>query len=399
MTACLIMGGSTRAVKSGRFTYMDFGRGPGGQAGIPRLPPEHPVTTEVLGGTRDAAPGGRALELFPPDLPEVRIGLSTWGDKAYRGTLYPADARPAEFLAHYAHLFATVELSATFYGMPDAERFGLWRESVPEHFRFLPKVSQGITHRGALADAQQGLRAFLEQTAVLGERRGPVLLQMPPRFAPDAVARDRMAAALAVLRRQAAVELRHPAWFVDAVDRGQPGASGTEEVPAASGAPSAMAPPAATILREYGAALVVTDTVGARGVVHGIVTTPVLVLRFVAAGKPVVDRSRVDAWVDRIADWLARGLREVYIFVHLDDPPTAWSLARRFGDRLAAAGSGARVYVPGDAPCGAGGGAGADGDGSAGATGDGSARSGAKAAGEAAARARRRKDHGQLSLF
>lgn len=315
-------------VKSDYINAMDFGRG--GSPGIPHLPAEHPATALLLGPAPSAEPGGT---LFPPEPPVVRVGLSTWGDKAYRGTIYPADARPGDFLQHYSSVFTTVELSATFYGIPGADRFARWRDTVPASFRFLPKVSQSITHRSALADAQQGLREFLDQTAVLADRRGPVLLQLSPRFAPDHVAQDRLAAALAVLGRRAAVELRHPAWFAPP-----------------AGEPADALPPAAAILREHGSALVVTDTVGARDVVHGIVTAPTVVLRFVAAGRSVVDDRRVREWAERLADWLVRGVREVYIAVHWDDPIGAWGVARRFSEALAEAVPGASVRGVGDLP-------------------------------------------------
>lgn len=297
------------------------------------LPPEHPSTTRLLNDTdrhgMDRDEILRALELFPPDEPVVRIGLSTWGDKHYRGVLYPSDAEPGAFLDHYGRIFSTVELSATFYGMPEAARLAAWRDSVPELFRFVPKVSQSITHRRGLADAQQGLREFLDHTAILGEQRGPLLLQMPPRFAPTPVSYDRLAAALAVLGRQAAVELRHPAWFADGPGA-RPGERGM--------------PPAASLLREYGAALVVTDTIGAREVVHTILTAPVLVLRFVATGDAAANTMRVDEWTRQITNWLGRGLREVFIYVHLDDAAAALALTERFASGLKEAK--AVIYAP-----------------------------------------------------
>ena len=298
---------------------MEFGRGISAENGLPHLPPEHPLTTTLL--TRSRAPDADN-ELFPTDLPVVRVGLSTWGDRAYRGTIYPPATASGDFLAAYGQVFSTVELSATFYGLPDAARLVQWSAAVPREFRFLPKVSQSITHRDALADAQQGLRVFLERTESLGVQRGPVLLQLSPRFAPHAIAEDRLAAALAVLGRQAAVEFRHPDWFVDDT---------TGE------------PPAGRILREHGSTLVVTDTVGARGVVHALLTAPALVIRFVATGRPEIDGHRLREWAQRINDWLGRGLREVYAYIHLDDPTTALALTMQLRDGINAP---ARVLGP-----------------------------------------------------
>ncbi len=284
---------------------------------VPELPEESALTAGVLSSS------GRG----PASL---RIGLATWGDKYNVGTLYPFGTQPAEFLRHYASVYSTVELSATYYGLPEEERLSSWADAVGTEFRFLPKVSREITHRDMLGGSRESLSGFTQRMEALGDSCGPILLQLSPRFEPSPVNRDRLAAALDVFGIETAVELRHPSWFC-------PGADGTP-------------PPAFAVLSKVGAPLVITDTVGAREVVHGIVTAPCLVLRFVACYTRKVDDARVVLWSRLIADWISRGLKEVYIYVHLDDPLPAHATASLFIERIAEAVRGVELRVHGVHP-------------------------------------------------
>jgi hypothetical protein len=51
-------------------------------------------------------------------------------------------------------------------------------------------------------------------------------------------------------------------------------------------------------------------------VLHMRLTAPVAFIRFVTNGLHPTDHQRADAWVERIGSWVAKGLREVYLFVH-----------------------------------------------------------------------------------
>lgn len=291
---------------------MDFGRTHAHTGHPPpAIPPDEPGNDYILCG-----------RVVPTAV--ARVGLSTWGDRAYRGSLYPADAAPAEYLGHYGRLFSTVELSATFYGLPPMERLERWRAAVPPRFRFLPKVSREATHRRALDGTDTVLEELTARLDVLEDRRGPVLLQLPPSFAPTPENARRLRSAVAVLGPQTAVELRHGGWFAN--------------TPTSSGgaAPAAgRLPPAAGALGGTGATLCTTDTLGARDVVHSLLTAPRFVLRFVAAGEPGMDAARASQWADRINYWFTRGLEQAYVYVHLDDPVRALELVEVFRRRLA----------------------------------------------------------------
>ena len=96
---------------------------------------------------------------------KIRIGTSGWSYPTWRPGFYPAGTRPAEFLAFYAGRFDTVELNTTAYRLPAPEQFARWAETVPDGFRFAPK----------LAVAQPGrVPAYLDRVARLGQRLGPI---------------------------------------------------------------------------------------------------------------------------------------------------------------------------------------------------------------------------------
>ena len=48
----------------------------------------------------------------------LRVGTSSWSHEDWRGTVYPAGAKPGEFLRHYAEKYSTVEIDATWYRIP-----------------------------------------------------------------------------------------------------------------------------------------------------------------------------------------------------------------------------------------------------------------------------------------
>jgi uncharacterized protein YecE (DUF72 family) len=119
-------------------------------------------------------------------------------------------------LAYYAARFDTVEVNNTFYRMPSADVLTRWAGEVPDGFTFALKAPQRITHQKRLADVSSAVTYFLETSAVLGPKRGPVLYQLPPYSKKDI---DRLRAFLDLLPATppAAFEFRHASWFDDEV--------------------------------------------------------------------------------------------------------------------------------------------------------------------------------------
>ncbi len=107
------------------------------------------------------------------------VGTSSFSTSDWCGTFYPHDARPRDFLAHYATRLRTVEIDATFYASPAPATVAGWARKTPDSFVISAKVPKAITHEAYLVDAQAAMTAFLTTMDLLGPRLGPLLLQFP----------------------------------------------------------------------------------------------------------------------------------------------------------------------------------------------------------------------------
>jgi len=110
----------------------------------------------------------------------VLIGTSGWQYRDWRGTFYPPDVPQRRWLEYYASQFATVENNGTFYRLPPRETFAGWRERVGDGFVMTIKASRYLTHVRRLRDPAEPVRRLLDAAAGLGDRLGPLLLQLPP---------------------------------------------------------------------------------------------------------------------------------------------------------------------------------------------------------------------------
>ncbi len=148
---------------------------------------------------------------------EVRIGCSGWSYRDWRGSFYPPGTPSSRWLSHYATVFDTVEINATFYRLPAKTTVHEWAEQVPAGFRFAVKGSRYLTHMRRLRDMKTGLARFWERIEPLREagKLGPVLWQLPERFERDD---EVLAGAVASLpAADHCFEFRHPSWFVPGV--------------------------------------------------------------------------------------------------------------------------------------------------------------------------------------
>lgn len=150
--------------------------------------------------------------------PQVRIGASGFSYKEWLGVFYPPKLPGARMLAYYAERLPTVEVNYTFRAMPRREMLERWAGETPAHFRFALKAPQRITHFARLRGVAESVGYFAETAAVLGERLGPALFQLPPDLGRDvALLRDFIATLGGRLR--AAFEFRNRSWFDDSVLR------------------------------------------------------------------------------------------------------------------------------------------------------------------------------------
>jgi uncharacterized protein YecE (DUF72 family) len=121
--------------------------------------------------------------------------------------------KPDAMLEWYAQRLPAVEINNTFYRMPAAKVLEHWAETTPEDFRFAIKASRRITHIARMKEAAlDSLNYLYGQLKALGEKRGPVLYQLPPNLKKDL---PRLQDFLRMLPadHRAAFEFRNDTWF------------------------------------------------------------------------------------------------------------------------------------------------------------------------------------------
>jgi uncharacterized protein YecE (DUF72 family) len=211
----------------------------------------------------------------------VRVGCSGWSYSHWREEVYPEGVPQRRWLEHYATLFDTVEVNATFYRLPRRETVAGWVERTPPDFLLAVKASRFLTHVRRLSDVGRGLERFYERIAPLldSPKMGPVLWQLPETFHRDD---ERLAGALVRLPPgRHCFEFRHESWF---------------------------APEVYELLREHGAALVIGDHPARPFQAHEL-TADWTYVRFHSGSRGrrgnYSDRE-LETWARRIAAWRSR---------------------------------------------------------------------------------------------
>ena len=222
---------------------------------------------------------------------DVRIGCSGWSYRDWGESFYPPGTPSSRWLSHYASVFDTVEVNATFYRLPKRETVGAWADEVPDDFLFAVKASRYLTHMKRLRDIGQGLQRYWERIEPLREARklGPVLWQLPERFQRDD---EVLATALTALPpADHCFEFRHPSWF---------------------------APDVASLLEGHGASLAIGDD-PRRPLPRASPAGPLAYLRlhYGSHGRDGNYSEReLATWRRRIAAWRAK--REVFAYLNND---------------------------------------------------------------------------------
>jgi uncharacterized protein YecE (DUF72 family) len=146
----------------------------------------------------------------------VGIGTSGWTYRDWAGVLYESGVPQRRWLDRYAAEFPTVELNGSFYHWPTESSFSRWRDALPPGFVMAVKAPRGLTHARRLASADQWIERITTGLEILGERRGPLLVQLHPAQQRDDARLDGFLSALPDWVT-VAVELRHPSWDAPAV--------------------------------------------------------------------------------------------------------------------------------------------------------------------------------------
>jgi len=113
----------------------------------------------------------------------VRIGISGWRYRGWRGVFYPKTLAQHRELSYASGIFPSIEINGTFYRLQKPEFFRTWADQTPADFVFALKGSRYITHMLKLKEPEPALaRYFASGPLELGPKLGPILWQFPENF-------------------------------------------------------------------------------------------------------------------------------------------------------------------------------------------------------------------------
>ncbi|MGF1535493.1 MAG: DUF72 domain-containing protein [Elainellaceae cyanobacterium] len=250
------------------------------------------------------------------------LGCAVWAYKGWVGDLFPQRASSKDFLQLYSRRLTAVEGNATFYAVPSETMLSQWRLATPPGFRFSPKLYREVTHRGDLMPQRDLALAVIERLCHLGDRLGPLMIQLPPSYTPAQL--DDLDQFLSLLPPHiaAAVEVRHSDWFLPAhgsrlnqcLQQRRVGRILLDTRPIYAGSDD---PQRGSTRRKPQVPL------------QPAVTAPFTIVRYI--GHPELDRNRtyIESWATQIGEWLNQGT-EIYLFVHCPQEGRSPTIVKAF---------------------------------------------------------------------
>jgi len=275
---------------------MKFGQVPNPEEVDFTIPSDHKDTKNVLAKSK------------VKDL-SIHVGCAKWNKTDLKG-FYPKGTK--DELGYYSTQFNCIELNATFYRLFPPTTFEKWYDTAPAGFNFFPKFEQSISHFRRLKDVEEIVDNNVTNMSHLKEKLGMPFLQLHNNFGPKDFDRVKAFAENWKYDVSLAMEFRHTDWYNDA----------------------AVSSELYDLLEKNKITNVLVDTAGRRDLMHMRLTTPSAFVRWVGANDEKSDRSRLDEWVEKIADWKKQGLRELNFFVHQNIEKESPLLSAYFIERL-----------------------------------------------------------------
>ena len=125
-----------------------------------------------------------------PPAHSIRIGISGWQYKLWRGSFYPANLPQRAELQYASSVLTAIEINGSFYSLQLPKSYAKWYAETPNDFVFAVKGGRYISHMRRLKEVEKPLANFFASGIFnLREKLGPILWQFPPNFRYD---RNRM---------------------------------------------------------------------------------------------------------------------------------------------------------------------------------------------------------------
>ena len=222
----------------------------------------------------------------------ICIGTSGWSYAHWTNVLYPEGLLPRERLDRLRAPVRDGGAERELLPLAARAAFAWWRRRLPAGFVMSVKAPGLLTHAKRLYGPERWVERIARGVARLGDRAGPVLVQLSPHQPVD---EPRLAYFLARLPAglRVAVELRHPSWHTTRI---------------------------LDLLERHGAAYCVMS--GAR-----LPCVLRATARFVYVRLHGPDREHLYAgsysdddlrwWADRVREWAGQG-RDVYVYFNND---------------------------------------------------------------------------------
>jgi uncharacterized protein YecE (DUF72 family) len=266
------------------------------------IPRDHPDTVKVL---------KKAHALKSKNF-QVYVGCAKWNKKDLKH-FFPKGIKEKDELKYYSTQFNSIELNATFYRLFPPQTFENWYKTVPQDFRFFPKLQQSISHFKRLKDVTEIVDHNITNMSHLQEKLEMPFLQLHDNFKPKDFDRvESFVKNWTYKKVPLAIEFRHTDWYNDKEVSGQ----------------------LYKLLEKHKVTNILVDTAGRRDLMHMRLTTPIAFIRWVGANDPSLDRERLDDWITRIAKWKKAGLRKLYFFIHQNEEQESPALAAHFVEKL-----------------------------------------------------------------
>ena len=233
---------------------------------------------------------------------KTMVGVSGFSYAGWKGNFYPDNLKSEEFLSYYSQRLNSVEINSSFYASPNSAMVKSWASRTGDNFKFSFKAPRQITHILKLGKGSVEAAERLGVTLTsLGEKKGPVLFQLPPYSKQDLnLLEDFLAKTSKIGER--VFEFRHESWLND---------------------------PTYTTLEKHDADFCIAETEDMKPVFKVTGKTPYFRLR-----RESYDAKMIDDWIGKIKV-TSKGSESVYVYLRHDENGDNASRALKILESLA----------------------------------------------------------------